>query len=43
VLDLASGKKLSDFDAGSGITTSPAIAGGRVIISSQDGVIYALG
>ena len=43
VLDLETGKRLSDFDAGSAITTSPAIAGGRIIIGSQDGVIYALG
>jgi hypothetical protein len=43
VLDLTSGKKLAEFDAGSGITTSPAIAAGRLVISSQDGVIYALG
>jgi outer membrane protein assembly factor BamB len=43
VLDLATGKKLFEFDAGSGITTSPAIAAGRVVISSQDGIIYALG
>ena len=32
VLDLETGKKLSEFDAGSGITTSPAIAAGRVVI-----------
>jgi outer membrane protein assembly factor BamB len=43
VLDLETGKKLSEFDAGSGITASPAIAGGRVVIGSQDGIIYALG
>jgi outer membrane protein assembly factor BamB len=43
VLDLLTGKKLFDFDAGSGITTSPAIAAGRIVIGSQDGIIYALG
>ena len=43
VRDLETGKKLSDFDAGSGITASPAVASGRVGIGSQDGVIYALG
>jgi outer membrane protein assembly factor BamB len=43
VLDAQSGKKLWEFDAGAGITASPAVAGGRVVIGSQDGRIYAFG
>ncbi|MBF8305782.1 MAG: PQQ-like domain, partial [Acidobacteria bacterium] len=31
------------FDAGSGLTASPAIAAGRVVIGSQDGVLYCFG
>jgi outer membrane protein assembly factor BamB len=43
VLDSESGKKLSEFDAGAGLTTSPAVASGRVVIGSQDGRLYVLG
>jgi outer membrane protein assembly factor BamB len=37
VLDAQSGKKLWEFDAGSALTASPAIAAGRLVIGSQDG------
>ena len=43
VLDLASGKKLWDFEAGSPLSASPAIAAGRVVIGSQDGRLYCFG
>jgi outer membrane protein assembly factor BamB len=43
VLDAQSGKKVFEFDAGSGITTSPALAGGRVVFGTQDGHLYVLG
>jgi len=43
VLDAASGKKLFEFDAGAGITASPAVAAGRVIVGAQDGRLYAFG
>jgi outer membrane protein assembly factor BamB len=43
VLDLASGKKLWEFEAGAPLTASPAIAGGRLVIGSQDGRLYCLG
>ena len=43
MLDAATGKKLWEFDAGAAITASPAIAGGRVVIGSQDGRIYCFG
>ena len=42
-LDAATGKKISEFNAGAALTASPAIAGGRVVIGSQDGTVYALG
>ena len=43
VLDLASGRKLWDFEAGAPLTASPAIAAGRVVIGSQDGRLYCFG
>jgi outer membrane protein assembly factor BamB len=43
VLDAATGAKKSEFDAGSGIVSSPAIAANRILIGSQDGVLYCLG
>jgi outer membrane protein assembly factor BamB len=43
VLDLATGEKRWEFDTGSALTASPAIAGGRVVIGSQDGVLYCFG
>jgi len=32
-----------DFEAGSPLSASPAIAEGRVVIGSQDGRLYCLG
>ena len=43
VLDLASGKKLWEFEAGSPLSASPAIAEGRLVIGSQDGRIFCFG
>ena len=43
VLDLASGKKVWEFEAGAPITASPAISGGRIIIGDGDGRLYAFG
>jgi outer membrane protein assembly factor BamB len=43
VLDLGSGRKLWDFEAGAPLTASPAIAAGRVVIGSQDGRLYCFG
>ena len=42
-LDLASGKKLWEFEAGSPLSASPAIAAGRVVIGSHDGRLYCFG
>jgi serine/threonine-protein kinase len=43
VLELATGKKLWDFEAGAPLSASPAIAAGRVAIGSQDGRLYRSG
>ena len=43
VLDLASGKKLWEFEAGAPFTASPAIADGRLIIGDGDGRLYSIG
>jgi outer membrane protein assembly factor BamB len=43
VLDIASGKKLWEFDGGSPFATSPAIGGGRIVISTQDGRVHCFG
>jgi outer membrane protein assembly factor BamB len=43
VLDAARGDKVWEFDTGAPLTGSPAIAGGRVVIGSGDGVIYCFG
>jgi outer membrane protein assembly factor BamB len=40
VLDLATGKRLFQFDAGAPLSASPALAGGRLVIGSQDGRLY---
>jgi outer membrane protein assembly factor BamB len=43
VLDLATGKKVWEFEAGAPLSASPAIAGGRIVIGSQDGKLYCFG
>jgi hypothetical protein len=43
VLDLATGKKLQDFEAGSGVSASPAIAEGRVVIGAVGGQLFCFG
>jgi outer membrane protein assembly factor BamB len=43
VLELATGKKLWEFEAGAPLSASPAIAGGRIVIGAQDGRIYCFG
>ena len=43
VLDLASGKKLWEFEAGAPLSASPALAAGRIVIGSQDGRLYCFG
>ena len=43
VLDLATGKKVWEFEAGAPLSASPAIAAGRIVIGSQDGKLYCFG
>ena len=43
LVDLATGKLAWSYDIGKAITASPAVAGGLVVIGSEDGNIYAFG
>jgi eukaryotic-like serine/threonine-protein kinase len=43
VLDVTSGKSVFQFEAGGPLSASPAVAGGRVVIGSQDGKLFCLG
>ncbi|MYK90501.1 MAG: PQQ-binding-like beta-propeller repeat protein, partial [Acidobacteria bacterium] len=43
ILDLESGEKHWEFDTGAPLSASPAIADGKVVIGSQDGVLYCFG
>ena len=43
VLDLASGKKIWDFDATAAILASPAIVNGKIVVGDMDGRLYAFG
>jgi outer membrane protein assembly factor BamB len=43
VLDVASGAKLWEFNAGAPLSASPAVAEGRIVIGSQDGKLYCFG
>jgi outer membrane protein assembly factor BamB len=43
VHDLATGKKLSEFNAAGPLSASPAIAQGKLVIGTQDGKLFCLG
>jgi len=43
VLDLKDGSRKGVFEAGAPLSASPAIAGGRLVIGTQDGRIFCLG
>jgi outer membrane protein assembly factor BamB len=43
VLDLAKGAKIWEYEVGSPVSSSPAIAGGRVVVGAQDGRVYCFG
>jgi eukaryotic-like serine/threonine-protein kinase len=43
VLDVATGAKLWEFNAGAPLSASPAVAEGRIVIGSQDGKLYCFG
>jgi len=42
-LSLSDGSKVWEFNAGSPLSASPAIANGRVVIGAQDGRLYCFG
>jgi outer membrane protein assembly factor BamB len=42
-LDLMTGAKLWEFDAGAPVSASPAVAARRLVIGSQDGRLYCFG
>jgi outer membrane protein assembly factor BamB len=39
-LDLATGRKAWEFTAGAPLLASPAVAGGVLVIGSEDGTLY---
>jgi outer membrane protein assembly factor BamB len=43
VVDITSGKKVWEFEAGSPISSSPAVGGGRIVVAAQDGRVYCFG
>jgi outer membrane protein assembly factor BamB len=43
VLDLATGAKRAEFDTGSPMSASPALAAGRLVVGTQDGQVIAFG
>ena len=43
VLDLKTGTKVQEWNAGSPLAASPAIAAGRLVIGSEDGRLSCLG
>ena len=43
MVSLKTGKRLWDYETDDAITASPAVAGGQVIIGSEDGTVYCFG
>ena len=43
MLDLKSGEELWHYEIGSGISVSPAIVEGMLVIAASDGRVYAFG
>jgi outer membrane protein assembly factor BamB len=41
VLDLVSGEELWSYEIGASVKTSPAVAGGLVLVGADDGCLYA--
>jgi len=43
VVTLAAGKALWSYEIGEPIESSPAVAGGRVVVGGNDGGVYCFG
>ena len=42
-LNVNDGKKVWEYEAGDGFTGSPAVADGKLVIASDDGVVFCFG
>ena len=42
-LNLQTGKKEWEYEAGGGFAASPAVASGKLVIATDDGVVYCFG
>ena len=42
-LDLASGKRVWEYEAASPVTSSPAVAKGKVVVATADGQVICFG
>jgi outer membrane protein assembly factor BamB len=42
-LDLKSGEKVWEYEAGGSFVGSPAVAAGRLVIANKNGVLYCFG
>jgi eukaryotic-like serine/threonine-protein kinase len=42
-LDLASGKNVWEYEAASPVTSSPAVAKGKVVVATADGQVICFG
>ena len=43
VVAMADGRELGNYEIGQPITASPAVAGGWIVVGSEDGTVYAFG
>ena len=43
MVSLDEGQKIWEFETGDAVTASPAVAGGKVVVGSEDGFVYCLG
>ena len=43
VVSLDKGKELWSYEIGKAVSSSPAVAGGRIVVGAEDGSIYCFG
>ena len=41
VVSLLDGKEISSYEVGEAISSTPALAGGRIVVGCEDGKVYA--